>query len=138
MSEPNKALVRRFYTELLNTHDLDRAAEFIAEDFFDHNFYYEGLPQGLEGFRQMFAASFAAFPDLHFTIDELLAEGDKVVSCETMCGTHQGEFMGHAPSGKRFEVRNINILRIKEGQIQERWGIFEELKMLQQLGLAGT
>lgn len=76
----------------------------------------------------------AAFPDLHVTVEDMVAEGDKVVARVTMSGTHKGEFMGIAPTGKQITVGIIEILRIAGGKVVEHWNVVDSLGMMQQLG----
>jgi predicted ester cyclase len=77
----------------------------------------------------------AAFPDLHYAVEDQIAEGDKVVTRYTASGTHQGELMGVAPTGSRVEIRGISITRIKGGKIEEIWESYDALGMMQQLGV---
>jgi predicted ester cyclase len=76
-----------------------------------------------------------AFPDLRFTAEDIIAEGDKVAARYTMRGTHQGEFMGVAPTGNRIEVTGIDIVRFEGGKMVEHWANSDELGMMQQLGV---
>jgi predicted ester cyclase len=78
----------------------------------------------------------AAFPDMHMAIDDVLAEGDKVVVQTTMSGTHQGPFWGIAPTGRRFAQRQVHVFRIVAGKVAEHWAIRDDLGFLQQLGAA--
>src|SRR5260370_30068034 len=110
MSEENKAVVRRFFAEVINGGNLDRADELITSDYIEH----QRLP-GAEG-RQGIAVAKAflsmmrgAFPDYHFDMEDLVAEGDKVVAHLTVSGTHRGEMMGLAPTGKRVRTSAIEV-----------------------------
>ena len=133
MSEQNKSLVRRFIEEVWNQGNLDFIDEVVASDYLDH------MPQaeanGPEGARQFYAALHTAFPDIHFMIEDQIAEGDKVVSRWTARATHTGEFMGIAPTGRQGVVTGIVIDRIANGKFVEGWSIFDELGMWQQLGV---
>ena len=130
----NKAMVSRFYEEVLNKHNPDAMEEFFAADFVDHN-PSPGQAPGLEGVKQEFVMMFTAFPDMHLTVDHQIAEGDKVVSRLTVHGTHKGDFMHIPATGKPLTITGIDIVRIKDGKAVERWGNFDELGMMLQLGV---
>ncbi len=134
-TEENKALVRREIEELFNhTGDLDVAGEVYAPDFVGHD---PTLPEDLHGVEaaRQFAASFrGAFPDLTCTIEDQLAEGDKVVSRWTARGTHQGDLMGIAPTGKSVTVTGFDEFRVADGKIAELWQEVDMLGLMQQLG----
>ena len=133
-TEENKMLVRRLYEEAVNGGNLDLADEFIAADAIEHE---KGIASdGRESFKQFVTVFRAAFPDLRLTIEDMIAEGDKVVCRITITGTHTGdsEFMGVAPSGKPIELETIDILRFDNGKMVEHWGRTDLLCMLQQLG----
>jgi steroid delta-isomerase-like uncharacterized protein len=89
---------------------------------------------GAELLKQLFARLHGAFPDLHITIDDLIAEGDKVVARDTVTGTHQGEYMGLSPTGKSITYNEIFICRFAGGRIAETWGVVDVLSQLRQLG----
>ena len=133
-TEENKALIRRFYEEVFNQRDLAALDEYYAPDHIDHT-----LPPGLtvdpEGTKQAIAMTLAGFPDLHVAIEDMIAEGDKVVTRFTTHGTQLGAFGNLPPSGKRVAVSTIEITRIAGGKIVEDWGLDDRLGMLQQLGL---
>ncbi len=133
MTEQNKALLRRFYEEVIGEGKLDLIDELIAPDFVEHE-EFPDLPPGREGVKQVFAMFLEAFPDLHFHIKDLVAEGDKVVARVTMHGTHEGSFMGIAPTGKEIFVQAIDILRFADGKAIEHWGVTDQMSMMQQLG----
>ena len=114
--EENKAIVRRFW-EAMNNRNHDALDELLAPDYFDPD--YPQL-QGLEGLKQMMNMYLKAFPDTHSTIDDIIAEGDKVWVQYTDTMTHTGEFMGIAPTGKKITLRTVDIYRIANGKIA--WG----------------
>ena len=116
MSEANKALVRRVIEEGLNKHNLALLDELYADCV-----WYRPATGELKGeaLKQFVASMLAAFPDIRFTIEDQVAEGDKVVTRWTFTGTHQGEFMGLAPTGKQVTTSGIDICRIVEGKIVE-------------------
>lgn len=134
-TEANKALVRRLYEEGFNTGNIDLADEVFSPGFFDHG-SAPGLPNtGPESFKQMLRMFRAAFPDMHATIDDMIAEDDKVVTRTHWHGTHQGEFFGAPATGKEFTLTSTDILRIEDGKVAEHWGNEDDLGMLRQLGI---
>ncbi|MFQ5901607.1 MAG: ester cyclase [Thermodesulfobacteriota bacterium] len=133
--EENKAIMRRWYEEVLNKGNLAVVDELIATDCVDHNPLAPELPAGLEGVKQGFTMFRTAFPDVRVTVEDMIAEGDKVVSRLTLRGTHKGEFMGIAPAGKQVTVASIDIVRIAGGKMVEHWDVIDELSMMQQLGV---
>jgi steroid delta-isomerase-like uncharacterized protein len=135
MSEENKALVRRFFEEFITKGDLSLTDELIAENYVDHNPPGPNIAPGPEGVKQLFAGRRSAFPDLTVTVDDQVAEGDKVVSRGTITGTHKGEFMGIPATGKSISMGAVSIFRIEDGKIAERWGEVDTLGMMQQLGV---
>ena len=138
-TENNKAVARRFLEEVWNQGNLAVADEIIASDHDNTGpGTPPGLPSGPEGARQLVMMYRNAYPDTHFTIDEQIAEGDKVVSRWTAHGTHQGELAGIPPTGKSVTVTGIAIDRIVNGKIVHSWGIFDQFGMLQQLGAIPT
>ena len=134
MSEANKALFRRFIQEVINDKNTDKMDILIGETWLDHN-PPPGAAPGVEGMKQMMGMFFAAFPDLNVTIDQLIAEGDIVVGRMTNTGTHQGDLMGIAPTGKRVTFSEIHMVRIENGKAVEHWGNIDDLGMMQQLGV---
>ena len=132
--EENKALMRRFYEEVLNKGNVNAADEFIARDVVNHSPLPGELP-GLEGTKQGFAMMLKSFPDIHITVEDILAEGDKVVTRSTWRGTHKGQFMGIPPTNKPVTVAIITIDRISSGKIVEHWDVADQMAMMQQLGV---
>jgi steroid delta-isomerase-like uncharacterized protein len=134
-TEDNKANMRRFFEEVFNEKRLDRADEFVAQDYLDHA-AVPGQGPGLEGAKQQrWARYFAAIPDIHATIDDMVAEGDKVVVRFTIEGTQQGELLGIPPTGKHFRISDICIYRLAEGKVAENWEQADLLGLMQQLGV---
>ncbi len=134
-AKQNKALVSQFLKgldESLSSMDEVCASQFVA--------HIPGGSQPIdrEGFRQFVSLFYLAFPDLCHTVEDQLAEGDKVVSRLTVQGTHQGLFQGMAPTGKRVKFTDIMISRIEDGKIMELWAQFDALGLLQQIGLLST
>ncbi|HET9588850.1 MAG TPA: ester cyclase [Anaerolineales bacterium] len=131
--EENKNIVRR-YQEIYNSNDLDSLREVAAEDLLTPKIM-PGLKPGLEGAKEVHARTLIGMPDWHTAIDELIAEGDKVVARITMSGTHTGDFWGMPATGKRVEFTGIYIVRIAGGKIVEHWGEEDGVSLLQQLGV---
>ena len=133
-TEQNKNTVAAFIDSVFTKGDLDAVEEYLAEDFIDHD-PPPGAPDGREGIRQAAAMFRAAFPDWHSDTGILVAEGDLVVEQFTASGTHQGEIFGVPPSGRTVSMPGINIWRLRDGRIVERWGRLDELALIRQLGL---
>ena len=129
----NKALIRRFYEEFVNPGNLAVADEIIAPDCPLH-FGGAFMGRGPEAFKQTRAVLYAGFPDLRWTIEEMVAEGEKVAERLTARGTHEGEFMGVAPTGNRVEIPAIAMAHIREGRIAEMRGMPNMLGLMQQIG----
>lgn len=122
MTEVNKAIARRVY-EIISTGDLDRAAEIVDREAPDNELRPGDPPAKLiDTFKETFSEAREGFPDLTIRIEDVMAEGDWVTARVTMRGTHRGEFQGIAPTGKRVEVRAIDMFRIEDGKIIEHWG----------------
>jgi len=96
---------------------------------------FQGSPPTAKATRQILAAFRSAFPDLNVTTEDIVADGDRVVSRWTARGTHQGELMGIAPTGNRVTIKGIDVLRTAEGRIVERWAQSNDLELMQQLGV---
>ena len=122
MSEVDKAIVKRVY-EIISTGDFDRAEEIVDPDAPDNELLPGDPPAKLiDTFKETFSEARKAFPDMRVTVEDLLAEGDRVAARVTMRGTHRGEFQGLAPTGKWIQVRAIDMFRISNGKIVEHWG----------------
>ena len=135
--EENKAIELRFTEEVVKNGNIAIIDELFATNFVDHS-AIPGTASDREGMKQFFANTHSAFPDFHSTLEDMFAEGDKVVQRFTARGTHQGEFMGIAPTGKQVTITGINILRIEGGKIVEEWGEMNLLGALQELGAFPT
>ena len=132
--ETNKALLRRTYEEWFNQGNLTNVDELIAPDFINHEVPPGMNNRGPESMRQVVMMLRSAFPDLHFTIEELVAEGDTVAGHVTMSGTHQGPFMGIAPTGRSFRQAQMHFVRFRDGKGIEHRAVRDDLGMMQQLG----
>jgi predicted ester cyclase len=135
-TEENKTLARRFYEDVFNQRNLALVDELCTATHVFHN-----PPTTLRGrgeFKQLLSLYITAFPDARFTVEDQIAEGDRVASRYTFRGTHQGELMGIAPTGKQVTVTGMIINRFVDGKSDEGWLNFDALGMLQQLGVAPT
>jgi predicted ester cyclase len=125
--------VRRFFEEVYNQRRPD-----IVRAIFAANVVVNGRPMALEAVEQFVASRLttllAAFPDIHVTIEDQVAEGDKVSTRRTWHGTHQGEYRGIGPTGKRVMWTQISIVRFAGGKVVEDWVVADELGLLEQLG----
>jgi steroid delta-isomerase-like uncharacterized protein len=133
INQRNVNVVRRYVEEVINQGNLDAIDELIDPGVVDHA-APPGFPTGREGAKQFAAMMRSAFPDLHLTIEDTVAEGDKVVMRSTWGGTHQADFMGIPATGRRVTVSQIDITRCADGRMVEHWGQFDALGLMQQLG----
>lgn len=133
--ETNKAIARRWNEDLFNViAAVDVAEEFVSPDFLDHS-GPPWQPPGLAGAKWIAQVFRQAFPDLHSKVDDIVAEGDRVVVRWSGGGTHEGELFGIPPTGKEIRAAGIHIFRIANGKIVEHWGNSDDLGMMQQLGV---
>ena len=128
--EENKAVVRRLY-EAVDTEDLSSIDDSVVPDYVDHT----RKIRGLEVLKRFGIMLFNAFPDFHETIEDIVAEGDKVWVRTTITATHKGEYRGLAPTGSKFTEAPVDIFRIVDGKIAEGWNIQDELDFLKKLGI---
>jgi steroid delta-isomerase-like uncharacterized protein len=133
-TEDNKALMRRFLEEVFNKQNQAAIDEFIAPNHVDHTLP-PFLPTTPEGTKRAIGIFLRAFPDVHLVVEDMIAEGDKVVTRYTSRGTQKGAFMGIPPTGKQMMVSSIIIARFADGKIVEEWGLDDQVGMLQQLGI---
>jgi steroid delta-isomerase-like uncharacterized protein len=135
-TESNKGRVKRF-ADAANTHDPDLISKAVDE-IFDPD-VRAGTPMpieatGPEGVKNVWATLHQAFPDLHISIEDLIAEQDKVVTRERITGTHRGNYMGLPATGKQVAYNEILIARFADGRIAEYWGVVDVLSLMKQLG----
>lgn len=133
MSEENKAIIQSA-VEAFNQGDIEAVDRLFAPDYVDHDPSRASLPSGPESVRQAWSMLRAAFPDFRVTVDDMIAEGDRVAVRGVASGTHRGELMGIPPTGKRVRVALIDINHIENGRLVERWGETDMLGMMRQLG----
>ena len=132
--ESNKALVRRFYEEVWAKGNLEVAKEVFADDYERHDLRAGNPTQGPEGQKEIAAAFRAAFPDLSWDVDFLLADGDFVVGRWTATGTHLGPWAGVEATGRPMRFSGINVFRFSDGKAVEIWNHRDDLGLMQQLG----
>jgi predicted ester cyclase len=121
MSEENKALVRRYYDEVLNGRNLDAVGDFFSD------------PRVVEGVRRGCFSYFQSFPDLHVSVDDLIAEGDQVFCRSTMTGTHDGEYKGIPPTGRNASSESAEIFTIADGKFAGYWCLSNVAGLTRQL-----
>jgi steroid delta-isomerase-like uncharacterized protein len=132
--EENKAVVRRFVEEVFNHGHLAAVDQFLAAEYRDAN-ALPGQEPGREGAKRAFSLYQDVFPDLRYTIEEMIAEGDTVVTRVTFRGTHRGAFLGIPPTNRQVSVPAVHITRLVEGTIREHWSLMDDLGLMQQLGV---
>ncbi len=134
-AETNKVQFRRTLEEMLNQGNLANVDELIAPDYINHEMPPGMNNRGPESARQVVLMLRTAFPDLHFTIEELVAEGDTVACRVTMSGTHLGPFLGMAPTGRSVRQAQMHFVRFRDGKGIEHRAVRDDLGLIQQLGV---
>lgn len=130
----NAELVRGFFEQAVNQRDEAALQEFLAPDYVNYTFAAMGYPRGVEGMKAALDLFLSGFPDLRVTVEDVIADGDKVSSRGVMRGTHGGEFMGVPPSGKQMQIEWIDVWQVKNGQLVENWVQIDLLGLMQQIG----
>ncbi len=137
MSTEENKMIARHFVEAIQTYwrtgNFDALEALVTPDFVHHG---PGLPPDVAGLKQVLPAFRTAFPDFNVTVEEIIAEGDKVFDRVAWRATHQGELMGIPPTGKQVTVQEMHICRIADGKVAERWSQWDALGMMQQLGVA--
>ncbi len=131
--EKNTAAMKRFYEEVVNKGNLKLIDELVAAEFVEHE-ESPGMKPGREGLKEFFGMFRAAFPDLQFQINDLVAKDDKVWAYITIRGTHKGQFMDMAATGRKIEIKGFDIVRLVNGKAVEHWGLTDSMTMMMQLG----
>jgi len=131
--EGNKAIVLRYFAEM-DRGNIDVVDELIAEDYVDHNPALPGIAPGREGTRRYMQMLKTAFPDANHTIDDIIAEGDKVMTRVTARGTFLGECMGYQPNGNVVEISGIAVHRVEDGRLVEHWAHADIAGFMRQIG----
>jgi steroid delta-isomerase-like uncharacterized protein len=133
-AEENKAIVRRFWG-VWEEGNIDLVDELLAPDYINHTPASPDQPTGPEGVKGVVTMFRSAIPDLRVVVEDLIAEGDKVVVRYALEGTHDGELFGVPPTGQRLSIRSIAVERVSDGKIREHWRVTDGLDMMQQLGV---
>jgi steroid delta-isomerase-like uncharacterized protein len=133
-TDDNKALMQRFFDEVVNGGNVDLIDELLTDDFVEHE-EFPGLEPNREGVKQFFRTFRSAFPDGTFSVEEMIAEGDTVATRVTIRGTHEGEFLGIPATGRSVEVAAIDFVSFEDGKMTAHWGVGDMVSMLQQLGV---
>jgi len=131
--EANKAVIRRYKEDILNSRDLAALDVIVAEDYLDHA-AFPAQGNGRAGLKQRVAYLFDAF-DPHWTVHDIVAERDIVVVRWSHSGIHRGEFLGLLPTGREFTMRGIDVYRVTAGKMSEHWNVVDMFGLYQQLGL---
>ena len=130
--ERNKAVVRRFIDEIFLGGNFDSVDELLTEDFMPHT--WGSMQPGRNGLKEAIERVQSGISDERMRIDDVIAEGDRVAVRLTSSATHTGDFMGMPPSGKRYEIGEIHIFRLQDGQVAEHWHQADFMGMMKQLG----
>ena len=130
MAEQNKELIRQFYTELINQRKIELVDQIISPDFDDH----AAQGRGLEQFKALYSTMVAIFPDIRVSLEDLIAEGDKVVARVEISARQAKSFRGFPPADKQVTYSGMDIFRIEDGKVVERWTQRDFLGMLERLG----
>jgi steroid delta-isomerase-like uncharacterized protein len=133
-AEENKAVVRRLL-DVWEQGNIDLIDELVAPDYVNHSPATPEQPTGPEGLKGVVTMFRSAIPDLKIVVEDMIAEGDKVVLRYTLEGTHEGELFGVPPTGQRLSIKSISVERVSEGKIREHWRVTDSLDMMQQLGV---
>lgn len=133
MSEANKAVVKRFYEEVMNRKNVAAIDELCSPDFVDHT-AFPGQQPGRQGMKDSFATFLGAFSDLRVNVEAMIAEGDLVATRFVVSATHTGELMGAAPTGKKVFFHGIDMIRVVNGKAVEAWHQGDDIVVLAELG----
>ena len=132
MEDTNTAQMKKFYQEVVNNGKLDLIDDMCTADFIEHE-ELPGAPKCREGVKEWFKMFRAAFPDLKFKTEMMIAKDDMVITYVTMTGTHKGEFMGKPASGKTINVPGVDFIRFVDGKAVEHWGVTDTGAMMRQI-----
>src|SRR5688572_17785580 len=122
--EKNKKIAMRFYEEVINKHNVDAISDFAAANYLEHQ-YDTHFDSDLTGIKKAFADYFTAFPDMHVKVNFMMVEGDLVTAQITTTGTNTGPIYGQKATNKKFEINGVDIIRFKNGKVEEHWGYAE-------------
>jgi predicted ester cyclase len=136
LEERNTSIVQSWVTQVFNSRDLPMIDVIKEESVYFSHTPFPGTTPNLGGFKSAFQSVLKAFPDFEFKIDEVVAKGDIVVVRGTWSGTHKGDYMGIAPTGKKVLVTRLDMLRVADGKIVEHWGFGDDWQKIRQLTAA--
>jgi steroid delta-isomerase-like uncharacterized protein len=129
----NKEIIERFITNVFNKHDFSMLNDIMREDYIQHN---PDVPTGRAAFKRFFEQTFKAMPDFHYTIHQIVAEGDRVIAYCSSAGTHTGgEWLGQPATGNTLDFHAVDIFRLQDGKIAEHWDVADTFKLFAQLGI---
>lgn len=131
----NKELVRRSTDAIWGKGDVSMVDDYVSDDYVEHNVASPEPIRGPDGYRENVEMVRSAFPDLEVTTEDVIAEGDKVVTRYTLVGTHEGPLMGIEPTGRSVDVEGISIGRLEDGRLVEGWTQVDMMSLLSQLGV---
>ena len=137
-TEKNKNAFAAIPLELFNAGNLSAVSEYVHPDYVEHTPLPPGMPSGLEGLKAFVTMMRSAFPDFHYTVEHVIAEGNLVAGSLLASGTNTGSFMGMPPTGKHITWTEMHFGRMVDGKLAEHWGVVDQLAMLQQLGVVPT
>jgi len=138
MPADNKAIIRRLYEEIWNKRKIELIKEIISPSHALQAPNISGSSMGPEAYKRQLLLFVGGFPDLQFTIEDTIAEKDKVVACWTITGTHRGDFMGVAATNKKVSVDGVTIHHFASGKIMDSYSNWDVLGMMQQLGVISS
>jgi steroid delta-isomerase-like uncharacterized protein len=130
----SRETMQRFYDEVVSQGRFEVADELAAPDLVEHE-TQTGEPGTVEDVKEFFTEFRQAFPDLQVKVEQIFEDGDTCVARVRFLGTQEGEFQGIPPSGKRIDIESIDIVRFEDGKAAEHWGVTDQLRMMQQLGV---
>jgi steroid delta-isomerase-like uncharacterized protein len=132
--EENKTTMRRYFS-VFEEGNIDLLDELLAPDYVNHTPATPDLPTGPEGVKGVVSMFLGGMPDLRVVVEDMIAEGDKVVTRYTLEGTHEGELFGIPPTGQRLSIKSMTVERVSDGKIRDHWRVTDNLDMMQQLGV---
>ncbi len=132
LAQQNKELLRQVYTDVFVNWNRERVQAVLAPDFLSHD-WPEDSPKGVDGFYDFYGPVLASFPDAHYAVHDLIAEGDKVTVYWTLKGTHKGDFMGMPPTNREISMDGIAIYRVENERLKERWVVYDFYAMVEQV-----
>ncbi|OFX15561.1 hypothetical protein A3K71_01485 [archaeon RBG_16_50_20] len=134
-ADDNKTIIERFFEKVLKERNLSLLGDFVSESYVEHN-PTPDQSVGIEGVRRHIQLFFTVFSDTEYRLEDIVAEGNKVVARWTLSGMHSGDFLGMPPTGTRIETSGIDIYYLQEGKIKEHWHEMDMLRLMTELNRA--